>query len=263
MSQRPRPASLVSTLLLVLLLLPTAQATADSAQRIVWQKTPVPIDLRVGQERQVDFPAPVELGLPAGRKPDLRVQSIGQTVYLLAHHPFATTRVLARSLESGSVYLLDLSAQHSESNLPPVRLVEPPQAADADTPDNPGTVPTPRHGYVALTRFAAQQLYAPTRLLQGLPGVVRVPVARDSVALVRGGDVSAVPQVAWRAGDRYLTAARLQNQSAAPVTLDPRKLRGQWLTATFQHGRLLPHGDTADTTAVYLISDRPFAAALR
>lgn len=259
MSQRQhqRPASIVSTLLLVLLWLPTAQATADSTQRIVWQKTPVPIALHVGQERQVDFPGPVELGLPAGRKPDLRVQSIGQTVYVLAHRSFATTRVLARSLESGSVYLLDLSAQHSESTLPPVRLVESPQAAD------PAIVPTPGHGYVALTRFAAQQLYAPTRLLRGLPGVVRVHVARDPVALVRGGHISAVPQVAWRAGDRYLTAVRLQNQTAAPVTLDPRDLRGQWLTATFQHGRLLPHGDAADTTAVYLISDRPFAAALR
>jgi hypothetical protein len=43
-----------------------------------------------------------------------------------------------------------------------------------------------------------------------------------------------------------------------PQILDPRDLRGAWLTATFQHHRLLPKGDEADTTAVYLISARPF-----
>ena len=120
----------------------------------------------------------------------------------------------------------------------------------------------PAYGYVALTRFAAQQLYAPARLLRDLPGVVRVPVRREPVLLVRGGQVIAEPLVAWRAGDLYVTAVKLTNRSEDAVTLDPRTLRGRWLTAAFQHNRLLPRGDEADTTAAYLIAARPFETSL-
>jgi integrating conjugative element protein (TIGR03749 family) len=118
------------------------------------------------------------------------------------------------------------------------------------------------YGYVTLTRFAAQQLYAPARLLKDLPGVVRAPVKRKKVSLVRGGAVTAEPLVAWRAGDLYLTAVKLTNRTGRALTLDPRTLRGDWLTAAFQHSRLLPKGDGSDTTALYLISARPFAASL-
>ena len=76
--------------------------------------------------------------------------------------------------------------------------------------------------------------------------------------LVRGGAIEAVPLVAWRAEGLYVTAVKLSNRTDQPQTLDPRDLRGAWLTASFQHHRLLPHGDEADTTAVYLISARPF-----
>ena len=110
-----------------------------------------------------------------------------------------------------------------------------------------------------LTRFAAQQLYAPTRLLQDQPGIVRVLVSQKPVTLIHGGAIEALPLVAWRAGDLYLTALKLTNRTAEPQILDPRDLRGDWLTATFQHNRLLPKGDEADTTAVYVISARPFA----
>jgi hypothetical protein len=89
-----------------------------------------------------------------------------------------------------------------------------------------------------------------------------VPVSRDPVELVHGGAIEATPLVAWRSGGLYVTAVKLTNRTHQPQTLDPRNLRGAWLTATFQHHRLLPKGDEADTTAVYLISARPFEVSL-
>ncbi len=71
----------------------------------------------------------------------------------------------------------------------------------------------------------------------------------------------AEPLVAWRAGELYLTAVKLTNRTGEALTLDPRSLRGAWLSATFQHNRLLPQGDESDTTAVYLISARPFESS--
>ena len=98
--------------------------------------------------------------------------------------------------------------------------------------------------------------------IEALPGVARVPIKRKKVSLVRGSAVTAEPLAAWRAGDLYLTAVKLTNRTGRALTLDPRTLRGDWLSAAFQHNRLLPKGDESDTTALYLISARPFEASL-
>ncbi len=68
--------------------------------------------------------------------------------------------------------------------------------------------------------------------------------------------------VAWRGNGLYVTAVKLINRTEQPQILDPRDLKGTWLTRAFQHHRLLPKGDEADTTAVYLISARPFDVSL-
>jgi len=87
-------------------------------------------------------------------------------------------------------------------------------------------------------------------------------VPSEPFDLIHGGAVEATPLIGWRANGLYITAVKLTNRTAEPQILDPRDLRGAWLTATFQHHRLLPKGDEADTTAVYLVSARPFELAL-
>ncbi len=79
-----------------------------------------------------------------------------------------------------------------------------------------------------------------------------------------GAAIEATPLASWAdETGLYVTAVRLRNRTHRAVILDPRTaLRGEWLAATFQHARLFPHGHEADTTAVYLISARPFADAL-
>jgi len=256
---------LIAATVLLLLVHGSAWAESVAPERIPWQKVPFELVLQVGTERRFDFPGPVRIGLPESLSPLLRVQSVADSVYLLAHEPFGPTRVMVRAIDSGRIYLVDLSASEaSGTSDQPVSILDP-EAEDVDEAgDRVGgdKDAAPSYGYVALTRFAAQQLYAPARLLRDLPGVVRVPVRRDPVALVRGGAVLAEPLVAWRAGGLYLTALKLTNRTGEPLTLDPRTLRGDWLTATFQHSRLQPAGSEADTTAVYLISARPFETAL-
>jgi integrating conjugative element protein (TIGR03749 family) len=256
-------------LLLAVLASGAASAAETIPERIVWQKEPIRLDLSVGKERRVDFPGPVKIGLPPQLESMVRVQSIAETVYLLAHDAFEPTRVVVRETESGRMYLLDVAASGEGGSGPPVEVYAGEESRSSrDRPMNDGvgndTPPPvlPSYGYVTLTRFAAQQLYAPARLLKGLPGVVRVPVKRTAVALVRGAAITAEPLVAWRAGELYLTAVKLTNRTDRSLTLDPRTLRGEWLTAAFQHNRLLPKGDESDTTALYLISARPFAASL-
>lgn len=236
------------------------QASTAAPERIPWQKAPIAVELPVGLERTIAFPGPVKVGVPAGLESVLRVQSIAGTVYFLASRPFRSSRLIVRRLDDPAVYVFDVSAAPGLEDLAPLVIFHSDEAIEDEkgTSDND----TASYGYVTLTRYAAQQLYAPARLLENLTGVVRVPVKEEPVPLVRGGAVEAVPLIAWRSSSLHVTAVRLTNQSKRPRVLDPRTLRGAWLAATFQHNRLLPAGDEADQTVVYLISTRPFAATL-
>lgn len=259
----------MGSMLFLVLCLRTAAAEnvsddAEAPLRLEWRKVPIEVVLEVGTERQVQFPAPVKIGIPAQLATKLRAQSLSDTVYLQATVEFDPARIVVQTVADGRTYLLDVAASETTGATPPITLIDPEakpsEAAGDATPVEPSreTAPDP----VSLTRFAAQQLYAPARLLKGRRGIVRIPVHAAPVTLLRGAAVTAVPLIAWRAGALHLTAVKLTNAGKAPISLDPRALRGNWLTATFQHNRLLAAGDEADTTVVYLVSTQPFAEAL-
>ena len=214
-------------------------AESDTPERIEWKKAPIRLALVIGQEQRIEFPAAVKVGLPASVQGLLRTQSVNGTVYLLAHAPFDASRLMVRELNSGQIYLFDVTATEEGGTTHPIQITI---TGDREA-DNDGFAlardPVQRQpGYIPLTRFAAQQLYAPIRLVKDQPGIVRVPIARDPVDLVHGGTVEAIPLVAWRANGLYVTAVKLTNRTDQPQTLDPRDLRGAWLTVTFQHHRV-------------------------
>ena len=249
--------SLIPCLGLVLLMAQTlVYADSSMVERIEWKKVPIRLTLVVGEEQRIEFPDAVKVGMPASVQPLLRTQSVNGTVYLLAHAPFETTRLMVREVDSGRIYLFDVKSTEDSITTHPLQIYV---ANDSEAKDSDSSTPIPdRPDYIQLTRFAAQQLYAPSRLLKDSPVITRVPVSRDAVDLLRGGAVEAIPLVSWQAQGLYVTAVKLTNRTHQARTLDPRGLRGTWLTASFQHYRLLPMGDEADTTAVYLISARPF-----
>ena len=235
----------------------THAALAEIPQRILWEKVPIRLELRVGTERIVHFPGPVTLGLPQHLTGSLRAQSLDGAVYLTAHAAFETARIQVRSTTGAPVYLLDVEARESAPAGHTVRVELPPASVPHSGSGGSGRT----FGYVALTRFAARKLYAPKRLAGDVPGIVRVPVSREPRALVRGAAIEARALASWRAGPRFVTAVQLVNRSPRPHTLDARALRGGWLAATFQHHRLHAAGSDADTTALYLVSARPFDEA--
>ena len=257
---KPIHHNIATWLGVVLLLLQSlVHAETDTLERIEWKKAPIRLELAVGQEQRIEFPAAVKVGVPASVQSLLRTQSVNGTVYLLAQAPFGSSRLMVRELDSGHIYLFDVTAVEEGGASHPIQITV---AGDSGTAND---VATGANGsglsqpdYIQLTRFASQQLYAPIRLVKDRPGIIRAPVKRDFVDLLHGGTIEATPLVAWRANGLYVTAVKLTNRTEQPQTLDPRDLRGTWLSATFQHHRLLPLGDEADTTAVYLVSARPF-----
>lgn len=240
----------------------TVMTTGHATEVMRWERLPMAVPLLVGQERVVFVERNVRVGVPTSLGDRLRVQSAAGTVYLLANEPIEPTRLQLQDATTGELILLDVVAEPAKSGqkqLEPIRIVEAPlptrqtdaPSSDADTP-TPASHKTPLP--VVLTRYAAQNLYAPLRTVEALPAVRRVSLAPDLSLdlLLPSLPVHARPLAAWRLEDYWVTAIRLTNQTNQVVDLDPRLLQGNFATATFQHHNLGHKGTSSDTTVLYL-----------
>lgn len=244
---------------LLILLLFSLPALATEVVR--WEHIPLPVTLHVGQERIVDAGKPVRIGYPSSLDGKVRLQSAGGNVFLLAAAPFPTTRIQLRDTVSGELILLDIQAIQRDTPLEPVQIDYTPSApATQKTAAQASGEPLP----VLLVRYAAQNLYAPLRSVEALPGITPAPVrlAKNITTLLPQHPVTATPLAAWKVNDTTVTAIRLENQSRQRIALDPRELQGQFTAAVFQHGWLGPYGQPEDTSVVYLVTEGRLSRAL-
>ncbi len=254
----------------------TGKPLPEPVDRLVWNKRPLFISLPVGRERLVMFPVTVRVGFPPELGSGLlRTQIVGGTLYLTALKEFPPQRIQVQAVESGNIYLVDLAADKASQSLSAIEVAVPekPQTpsrtglatpAQADAAQPPAEPPKPKEqDYAALVRMAAQQMYAPARLRRMPEGVyAEAAVAEPGTLLYRGGALEATPIAAWRSGSLHVTAVKLRNLDFGETVLDPRRLRGNWQAAAFQHSRLAGRGDLRDTSAAYLVSLQPYAEAL-
>lgn len=269
---------------LLLSLLCLAALPTQAVELVKWERIPLPVALHVGQERIVFVNRNVRVGFPPELKGKLRVQSTGGAVYLQPGDQFARTRLVLQDVENGEMILLDISAEEGKNVLEPLSLVYQGEvssstgnndvaATDNQTPktgerqstskpkEKKSTTPLP----VALTRYAAQSLYAPSRTIEPLPGVHSISLALPDklTSLLPSESVEIKPLAAWGLQGYSVVALTLRNQRAEKVVLDPRRLQGNFYSATFQHRWLGASGTPEDTTTVYLVTKgRPDAAFL-
>lgn len=251
---RLSPLPVAAVFMLVLL------APAHAVEIMHWERLPLSLPLVVGHERVVFIDRNVRVGVPATLDDRLRVQSAGGALYLRASEAIEPTRLQLQDTETGALILLDVSAQSGEAPLEPVRIVESDTPAKGDeahaiptlTPRLDRETPIP----VVLTRYAAQNLYAPLRTVEPVNGISRANLHRDLAldTLLPTLPVRAKALAAWRLDNHWVTAIRLTNTSSRWIGLDPRVLQGDFTTATFQHPDLGPAGDSHDTTVVYLVT---------
>jgi integrating conjugative element protein (TIGR03749 family) len=237
-------------------LLALSGGLAQAVELLRWERLPLAVPLVIGQERIIFINEAVRVGLPSTLSGKLRVQSTGGTLYLRASEAIAPSRLQLQSVATGEIILLDIAATPGAQALEPVRILQnaQPQASEGEPSSAPVAERTPIP--VALTRYAAQNLYAPLRTVESLPGVRRVPLKLRTAlpALLPSENVSSTPIAAWRLGDYWVTAVKLRNRGAETVPLDPRRLQAQLFAASFQHAFLGPVGSAEDTTVAYLIT---------
>lgn len=241
-------------------------SAAQATELLRWERLPLALPLVVDQERVVFVERNVRVGVPASLGHRLRVQSAAGVIYLLASEPIEPTRLQLQDADTGTVMLLDIAAEPAQEGQPPlepVRIIV--AASDASTAaaskadDGSAAAAPPERATpqpVILTRFAAQNLYAPLRTVEPVPGVTRVTLRRDMPldTLLPTLPVQAHALAAWRLDNLWVSAVRLRNHSAHGLELDPRALQGHFLAATFQHSTLGPRGTPEDTTVVYLVT---------
>lgn len=245
-------------------------STSQAVEILRWARLPLAVPLVVGQERVIFIDRNVRIGVPESIGSHLRVQSAGGAIYLRASEPIPPSRLQLQDVESGALILLDIAAEPAKARQPalePVRIVgsdevssraAAPAGASEDEPRDTASAAAQRATPVpaVLTRYAAQNLYAPLRTVEPVAGIGRVNLRRNLAldTLLPTLPVRAQALAAWRLEDQWVTAVKLTNTSARRLDLDPRALQGDFVAATFQHTILGPAGQSADTTVVYLVT---------
>lgn len=237
------------------------RAPREVVDHVVWQNIPIRLVLPVGRERRIDFPTTVKIEWPRAvedKTQRLQIRENG-SVYWTAAAPFESQRVNVMTT-TGETYLLNVEARENASARTLVILDErfPTQETKPSKPKKRRTAPPDA---VDLVRYAAQMLYGPRRVVKAVPGVTQIPIDTQDIPLYKGGALRTSPIAQWKAGALYVTAVRVTADSLEPVELDPRLLRGDWISATPQHSWVAESGGVGDTTAWYLVSDRPFEEA--
>lgn len=225
------------------------------ADHLEWDKIPLKLDLEVEVERYLHFPNPVDIGVPVNLSDRVRVQIVGNSVYLTATQNFDRQRFLVRSRKDGTVMVFDVKADSAKVGSEHVYINDASRTNVKQTKKQW----TP----ASLTRFAARIMYAPKRLRLSSNDLRQAPIPERADRLVGDERVQIKPVASWKSKQGlFVTVVLLTNISDQAVELHPSQLRGNWSAATFHHYRLLPITTRANVTAVYLISKQPFTQAL-
>lgn len=251
-----------------------AFTTVQAVEILTWERLPLPVPLHVGHERVIFIDQNVRVGVPRALTDTLRIQSTGGALYLRASAPIASTRLQLQDVHTGEIILVDIAATAVDDGplLKPVKIVKGTRVpksygsdheqsnigAEPSSPDPARVSPVRRETPlpVVLTRYAAQSLYAPLRTVEPLQGVIQIKQRRDLdlTTLLPTKPVNASLLGAWQLENYFVSAIKLSNTSAQPLSLDPRELQGDFISASFQHQTLGPVGLAADTSVAYLVT---------
>lgn len=238
----------------------------SAVELINWNKTPIKVTIHQGDERMVILEKNISVGLPVSLQNKLRVQSLGGVLYLKNNTPFTETRLMLKDVESGEIILLDLTGgSPSKKKLETIKIVTDANSQSTDSNDNfeitgqesttknEQTLPVP----VLLTRYAAQNYYAPLRAVEKVPGIKPISMSLPAVLtrLAPQYPIIVMPQSIWRLKGYDVVAIKLVNQSENSFNLDARLLQGNFYSATFQHNSLGPKGQSTDTTMLYIVTE--------
>jgi integrating conjugative element protein (TIGR03749 family) len=260
-------------------------APLSEARTAVWDKTVIELQMVVGVEQIVIFPADGAVGLPAalGNQAVFRTLFTGQTAYWTALQAFENQRIKVR-MDSGEYILLDVSARIEKSPPAKVERLQVVMAADAMTDSmGEGAVSVSGASLQAtmfeVIRYAAQNIYSPGRLVDEVSGIRAIPLGlkgNQNRLYNQGAHKGLVilPYKAWSVGALYVTAFVVSNEHSHPLQLDNRKVMHvaqthrngvgpHFLASSFFRHQVQKRGEPGDRTTLFVVTDRPIQSVIR
>lgn len=240
-----------------------------ATELVHYSNIPFTIELRVGEERSIQFGDHVQVGVTKAQQFQnlFRVQAAQGAVHFLPYKTFDKQRVQIKRLTDGKVILLDLIAFDSTKGLPPLEnmrvILESENVTD-------GSVAEPTREVaispVEMTRYVAQRLYGPTRLHKDLVGLSESTLGVEGLIRLFKGEnkyqTISRPIIAFKTSGYYIAGIYIRNIASVPLQLDYLDINVPFSHATFQHHRLGPTGEPGDNTVLYLITEQPLKEAL-
>lgn len=264
---------MIKRLLMLLWFLPVLTNANPELRLLNITGEPIKLNLSVGQEIQLNFESLVgSIGIPVEIERKINKQLIDSRIWLKATEFFEPTRVLVKDKQGQiSVFLISANTSKQKISNKPIkyRVIRQNKKKAAKKEMENQLEPKTKLNYIDLTRYAAQFLYAPKRMIEKI-NVVRVPINTKkkislfacSYSLACAGNVVATPIATWKSSHYYVSAVLLRNTTQQQIILDPRDLIGRWKAATFHFNRLGKAENPTDTSVVYLISLLPFEQSL-
>ena len=255
-----------------------AWAYAAVAETVEWERTPIPLTLAVGAEREIRFEGPATVGAPADlvESGALRAEFANDTAYWLATEPFGTRRVKVRLERTGEFVLFDVRALPGAGGGTAEPLEVTVARPEQGVAERGGGAEDPRGALVELVRNAARSDLAPPRLARRDAGTVEVETATaDVTALYRHPDRArlrlAVRGQLSRAG-LFVTTLEASNAGDAALELDARRLRAfpgprrgaeaGFVAVGWTRAALAPAGEPGFTARLYVVTRVPFDLAV-
>ena len=261
----------------IAVLVPALWMCLSHAETVEWERTPIPVTLAVGVEKQVRFEGPATVGVPADlvETGALRVEFANDTAYWLAAEPFGPRRIKVRLERTGEFVLFDVRAAPGAGGTAEaleVAVARPEQGIGLSG----SGAEDPRGGLVELVRHAARLDLAPPRLAGGSAGVVPVETAlAEATAMYRHPDgerLRLAVRGQWSRGGLFVTTVEAVNLSAAPVELDVRRLRAAegarsgvsagFVAVAWTRSMLAPNGEPGYAARFYVVTREPFDLAV-
>ncbi len=241
----------------------TSYADPNQVDHVVFETTPIKVELPVGKERVIIFPHN-EIGFNFDKmvltdKKFTHLIANGK-LYLKAKRSFKTHRTMVQLMTAkGTKIILDLRAhKYASDNTIEVLIEDEVLSASnvgADTVEK--TIDE-----ISLYQFAVQQLFSPERVLTSPQSVMRVPMRTLEIIDIYES-VTAMPLISWKSGSKYVTAVLFRNNLDEVNHLDWNNIRGRWDKAFFFPLKSLsPAGHAKDSTTAFIVTRRPFADSI-
>ncbi len=241
-------------------------------ERIAYSQ-PTRINIPVGKERSITFQNPVSVGVRPNDFSTLRVMTVANTSYWkVLNNITLPVRLKVTDKKTGEIFIFDIGSETDGSDSLPVEVISTKMNAKSPSgePSQTSTanIAVARDPYVAITRHVAQNYYAPSRLVESLPGASQYPAHVSRLeGFISGANVTTSIDSAWHYKGIYLTAIEVVNKSQFPLYLnfDPRYekeyglliMRSGYLSVTANDFSLAREGRQRSSTLLYVLSDSP------